>query len=73
MVVDLARRFVHKRSYLRYEMLDSEAVAATMSAHTDDAREGRKACFMPRRTALIREFHKILRAIFVETGVSVTA
>ena len=39
--VDLARRFVLKglTSTLE-EMLDYEAVAATMSAHTEDAKEG---------------------------------
>ncbi len=39
--VDLARRFVHKAlTSTLDEMLDYEAVAATMSAHTADAREG---------------------------------
>jgi enoyl-CoA hydratase/carnithine racemase len=42
--VDLARRFVFKGLTSTFdEMLDYEAVAATMSAHTDDAREGTKA------------------------------
>jgi len=42
--VDLARRFVHKALVSTLdEMLDYEAVAATMSAHTEDAREGTKA------------------------------
>jgi 2-(1,2-epoxy-1,2-dihydrophenyl)acetyl-CoA isomerase len=42
--VDLARRFIHKslQSTLD-EMIDYEAVAATMSAHTHDAREGTSA------------------------------
>ncbi|MCC7077228.1 MAG: enoyl-CoA hydratase/isomerase family protein [Acidimicrobiia bacterium] len=42
--VDLARRFVHKAlTSTLDEMLDYEAVAATMSAHTADAREGTSA------------------------------
>lgn len=42
--VDLARRFVHKSlSSTLDEMLDYEAVASTMSAHTEDAREGTRA------------------------------
>ncbi|MCZ7631328.1 MAG: enoyl-CoA hydratase-related protein [Microthrixaceae bacterium] len=42
--VDLARRFVHKAlTSTLDEMLDHEAVAATMSAHTADAREGTSA------------------------------
>ena len=42
--VDLARRFVHKALVSTLdEMLDYEAVAATMSAHTEVAREGTKA------------------------------
>lgn len=42
--VDLARRFIHKslNSTLE-EMIDYEAVAATLSAHTADAREGTRA------------------------------
>ena len=41
--VDLARRFVHKAVLSTLdEMLDYEAVAATMSAHSEDAR-GTKA------------------------------
>ncbi|RIK03790.1 MAG: hypothetical protein DCC48_15380 [Acidobacteria bacterium] len=42
--VDLARRFIHKSlTSTLDEMLDYEAVAATMSAHTADAREGTQA------------------------------
>ncbi len=42
--VDLARRFVYKSlTSTLDEMLDYEAVAATMSAHTADAREGTSA------------------------------
>jgi 2-(1,2-epoxy-1,2-dihydrophenyl)acetyl-CoA isomerase len=42
--VDLARRFVHKSlTSTLDEMLDYEAVAATMSAHTRDAEEGTRA------------------------------
>ncbi|HBZ72262.1 MAG TPA: 2-(1,2-epoxy-1,2-dihydrophenyl)acetyl-CoA isomerase [Deltaproteobacteria bacterium] len=42
--VDLARRFIHKSLVSTLdEMLDYEAVAATMSAHTEDAREGTRA------------------------------
>lgn len=42
--VDLARRFVYKAlTSTLDEMLDYEAVAATMSAHTADAREGTSA------------------------------
>jgi 2-(1,2-epoxy-1,2-dihydrophenyl)acetyl-CoA isomerase len=42
--VDLARRFVHKSLTSNLdEMLDYEAVAATMSAHTRDAEEGTSA------------------------------
>ncbi|MBX7159051.1 MAG: enoyl-CoA hydratase/isomerase family protein [Acidimicrobiia bacterium] len=42
--VDLARRFVHKAlTSTLEEMIDYEAVAATLSAHTDDAREGTRA------------------------------
>jgi 2-(1,2-epoxy-1,2-dihydrophenyl)acetyl-CoA isomerase len=42
--VDLARRFIHKSlTSTLDEMLDYEAVASTMSAHTEDAREGTKA------------------------------
>jgi 2-(1,2-epoxy-1,2-dihydrophenyl)acetyl-CoA isomerase len=42
--VDLARRFVYKALTSNLdEMLDYEAVAATMSAHTADAREGTSA------------------------------
>jgi 2-(1,2-epoxy-1,2-dihydrophenyl)acetyl-CoA isomerase len=42
--VDLARRFIHKSLTSNLdEMLDYEAVASTMSAHTADAREGTRA------------------------------
>ena len=42
--VDLARRFVYKAlTSTLEEILDYEAVAATMSAHTADAREGTSA------------------------------
>jgi len=42
--IDLARRFVHKAlTSTLDEILDYEAVAATMSAHTEDAREGTMA------------------------------
>ncbi len=42
--VDLARRFIYKSLNSNLdEMLDYEAVAATMSAHTLDAREGTRA------------------------------
>jgi 2-(1,2-epoxy-1,2-dihydrophenyl)acetyl-CoA isomerase len=47
--VDLARRFIHKSlTSTLDEMLDYEAVAATMSAHTADAREGTRA-FLEKR------------------------
>lgn len=49
--VDLARRFVYKAlTSTLDEMLDYEAVAATMSAHTADAREGTSA-FVEKRPA----------------------
>ena len=49
--VDLARRFVHKAlTSTLDEMLDYEAVAATLSSHTADAREGTSA-FMEKRSA----------------------
>ncbi len=42
--VDMARHFVHKAlTSTLDEMIDYEAVAATISAHTDDAREGTSA------------------------------
>ncbi len=48
--VDLARRFVYKAlTSTLDEMLDYEAVAATMSAHTADAREGTSAFVEKRR------------------------
>lgn len=49
--VDLARRFVHKAlTSTLDEMLDYEAVAATLSSHTADAREGTSA-FVEKRKA----------------------
>jgi len=52
--VDIARRCVHKalNSTLE-EMLDYEAVAATMSAHTEDAAEGTKA-FVEKRKPVFK-------------------
>lgn len=48
--VDLARRFIHKSlTSTLDEMLDYEAVAATMSAHTADAREGTRAFIEKRK------------------------
>ncbi len=48
--VDLARRFIHKALVSTLdEMLDYEAVAATMSAATHDAREGTKAFIEKRK------------------------
>jgi enoyl-CoA hydratase/carnithine racemase len=42
--IDLARRFVHKSMTAKLdEMLDYEAVAAVLSAHTHDAPEGTSA------------------------------
>jgi enoyl-CoA hydratase/carnithine racemase len=42
--IDLARRFIYKSlTSTLDEMIDYEAVAATMSAQTDDAREGTSA------------------------------
>jgi enoyl-CoA hydratase/carnithine racemase len=42
--IDLARRFVHKSLTSNLdEMLDYEAVAAVLSAHTRDAEEGTSA------------------------------
>jgi 2-(1,2-epoxy-1,2-dihydrophenyl)acetyl-CoA isomerase len=47
--IDLARRFIHKSiNSTLDEMIDYEAVAATMSAHTADAREGTSA-FLEKR------------------------
>jgi 2-(1,2-epoxy-1,2-dihydrophenyl)acetyl-CoA isomerase len=47
--VDLARRFIHKSlTSTLDEMIDYEAVAATLSAHTADAREGTRA-FLEKR------------------------
>ena len=49
--VDLARRFIHKSLTSNLEeMLDYEAVAATLSAHTRDAKEGTSA-FVEKRKA----------------------
>jgi 2-(1,2-epoxy-1,2-dihydrophenyl)acetyl-CoA isomerase len=54
--IDLARRFIHKsiNSTLE-EMIDYEAVAATMSAHTADAREGTSA-FLEKRKAVFKGY-----------------
>lgn len=50
--VDLARRFIHKSlTSTLDEMLDYEAVASTMSAHTEDAREGTAAFVEKRKPA----------------------
>ncbi|MDH3212173.1 MAG: enoyl-CoA hydratase-related protein [Myxococcales bacterium] len=47
--IDLARRFIHKSlTSTLDEMIDYEAVAATMSSHTKDAREGTRA-FLEKR------------------------
>lgn len=52
--VDLARRFIHKSlTSTLDEMLDYEAVAATMSAHTEDAREGTSA-FVEKRKPVFK-------------------
>lgn len=52
--VDLARRFIHKSlTSTLDEMLDYEAVASTMSAHTEDAREG-TAAFVEKRKPVFR-------------------
>jgi 2-(1,2-epoxy-1,2-dihydrophenyl)acetyl-CoA isomerase len=52
--VDLARRFVHKAlTSTLDEMLDYEAVASTLSAATQDAREGTKA-FMEKRKPVFK-------------------
>ena len=49
MAVDLARRFVHKSLTAKLdEMLEYEAVAAVLSAHTHDAPEG-TAAFIEKR------------------------
>ncbi len=48
--IDLARRFIHKSlTSTLDEMLDYEAVAATLSAHTADAREGTRAFIEKRK------------------------
>ncbi len=42
--IDLARRFIHKSlTSTLDEMIDYEAVAATLSSHTQDAKEGTRA------------------------------
>lgn len=52
--VDLARRFIHKAlSSTLDEMLDYEAVASTMSAATEDAREGTQA-FLEKRKPVFK-------------------
>jgi 2-(1,2-epoxy-1,2-dihydrophenyl)acetyl-CoA isomerase len=52
--VDIARRCVHKAlTSTLEEMLDYEAVAATMSAHTEDAAEGTKA-FVEKRKPVFK-------------------
>jgi 2-(1,2-epoxy-1,2-dihydrophenyl)acetyl-CoA isomerase len=54
--VDLARRFVYKAlTSTLEEMLDYEAVAATLSSHTADAREGTSA-FMEKRKPEFKGF-----------------
>jgi 2-(1,2-epoxy-1,2-dihydrophenyl)acetyl-CoA isomerase len=50
--IDLARRFIYKSlTSTLDEMIDYEAVAATMSAHTADAREGTSAFLEKRKPA----------------------
>jgi len=52
--IDLARRFVHKALTATLdEMLDYEAVASTMSAATQDAREGTRA-FLEKRPPVFK-------------------
>lgn len=52
--IDLARRFVWKSlTSTLDEMLDYEAVASTMSAHTEDAREGTRA-FVEKRKPVFK-------------------
>ena len=52
--VVIARRCVHKAlTSTLEEMLDYEAVAATMSAHTEDAAEGTKA-FVEKRKPVFK-------------------
>jgi 2-(1,2-epoxy-1,2-dihydrophenyl)acetyl-CoA isomerase len=52
--VDLARRFIHKSLVSTLdEMLDYEAVAGTMSADTQDAREGTRA-FVEKRKPVFK-------------------
>jgi 2-(1,2-epoxy-1,2-dihydrophenyl)acetyl-CoA isomerase len=52
--VDLARRFIYKGLTSNLdEMLDYEGVAAVMSAHTEDAREG-TASFVEKRKPVFK-------------------
>jgi 2-(1,2-epoxy-1,2-dihydrophenyl)acetyl-CoA isomerase len=52
--IDLARRCVHKALTSSLdEILDYEAVAGTMSAHTEGAAEGTKA-FVEKRTPVFK-------------------
>jgi 2-(1,2-epoxy-1,2-dihydrophenyl)acetyl-CoA isomerase len=52
--IDLARRFIHKSMNSTLdEMLDYEAVASTMSAATQDAREGTRS-FLEKRKPVFR-------------------
>lgn len=52
--IDLARRFIYKSlTSTLDEMIDYEAVAATMSAHTADAREGTSA-FLEKRKPVFK-------------------
>jgi 2-(1,2-epoxy-1,2-dihydrophenyl)acetyl-CoA isomerase len=52
--IDLARRFIHKALTSNLdEMLDYEGVAAVMSAHTEDAREG-TASFVEKRKPVFK-------------------
>ena len=52
--VDLARRFVHKSlTSTLNEMLDYEAIASVISAHTDDAKEGTSS-FIEKRAAVFK-------------------
>jgi 2-(1,2-epoxy-1,2-dihydrophenyl)acetyl-CoA isomerase len=52
--IDLARRFVYKSlTSTLDEMIDYECVAATMSAHTEDAREGTRA-FVEKRAPVFK-------------------
>lgn len=52
--IDLARRFIHKAlTSTLDEIIDYEAVAATLSAHTEDAREGTTA-FVEKRKPIFK-------------------